>query len=215
MTDFPKDLGAPAPRKPLHTRQVRCQGYVRDDGLFDIEGEITDTKAYDFANHSRGTVAAGEPIHHMRVRITVDEDLRIVAAEAVSIDTPYTLCKAAAPNFARLAGIRIGPGYMRKVKERYGRDQGCTHILELLYPLGTTAYQTVFPYREYQRRLAGVTEGDSMQGGPPLNSCYSFSSRRSVVQELWPDRYEGPEVAEDDGDGGAAGDGPEKAADAA
>lgn len=193
MTDFPSDLSAPAARQPLHTRKVQCQGFIREDGLFDIEGEITDTKGYAFDNHYRGEVKPGDPIHHMRVRITVDDELRIHAAEAVSISTPYDLCRAAAPNFERLVGIRIGPGYMRKVKERYGRDQGCTHILELLYPLGTTAYQTVFPYREYQRRLSGMTEGESMRNGPPLNSCYSFSSKRSFVQHLWPDKYDGPE----------------------
>ena len=193
MTEFPRELSPPAGRRPLHTRKVQCQGYIRDDGLFDIEGEITDVKDYSFGNHDRGEVEPGDPIHHMRVRITVDDELRIHAAEAVSISTPYELCRAAAPNFSRLVGIRIGPGYMRKVKERYGRDQGCTHILELLYPLGTTAYQTVFPYREYQRRLDGQSEGEAMRHGPPLNSCYSFSSKRSVVKHLWPDRYDGPE----------------------
>ena len=134
MTDLPKDLSAPVVRRPLHTRRVQCQGFVRDDGLFDIEGEITDTKAYPFENHHRGVVGVGEPIHHMRVRITVDSDLTIVAAEAVSLDTPYQVCPLAALNFKRLAGIRIGPGYMRKVKERYGRAQGCTHILEMMSP---------------------------------------------------------------------------------
>jgi len=193
MTDFPTDLSAPVARQPLHTRRVKCEGFIRDDGLFDIEGEITDTKGYAFENHHRGEVEPGDPIHHMRVRITVDDELRIHAAQAVSISTPYDLCRAAAPDFERLVGIRIGPGYMRKVKERYGRDQGCTHIMELLYPLGTTAFQTVFPYREYQRRLEGLSEGESMKNGPPLNSCYAFSSKRSVVKHLWPDRYDGPE----------------------
>jgi len=47
-------------------------------------------------------------------------------------------------NFGRLVGIRIGPGYMRQVKKRFSRSQGCTHIMELLYPVGTTAFQTVF-----------------------------------------------------------------------
>ncbi len=187
------DLPAPAARRPLHTREVRCQGYIRDDGLFDIEGEIIDTKAYPFDNHYRGELQPGDPIHHMRVRITVDEDLRIRAAEAVSLSTPYEVCRLAAPNFERLVGIRIGPGYMRRVKERYGRDQGCTHILELLYPMGTTAFQTVFPYREYQRRQKGMSEGDAMQNGPPLNSCYAFSSHSPVVKHLWPENYDGPD----------------------
>ncbi|MGY9057682.1 MAG: DUF2889 domain-containing protein [Alphaproteobacteria bacterium] len=180
-------------RQPLHTRKVECQGYIREDGLFDIEGRITDTKAYTFSNHHRGAVQPGEPVHDMLVRIIVDDTLMIVEAEAKSLNTPYDICPLAALNFKRLAGIRIGPGYMRRVKERYGRDKGCTHILEVMYPLGTTAYQTVFPYREYQRQQQGMSEGEAMKHGPPLNSCYAFSSRRSVVERLWPEKYEGPE----------------------
>ena len=30
-------------RKQLHTREIKCIGYERDDGLWDIEGRITDT----------------------------------------------------------------------------------------------------------------------------------------------------------------------------
>ncbi|MCA8929686.1 MAG: DUF2889 domain-containing protein [Alphaproteobacteria bacterium] len=197
MPHLPSGLSeASAGRTPLHTRKVECQGYLREDGLFDIEGHITDTKPYPFDNHHRGTVEPGDPVHDMLVRITVDETLTIVAAEAFSQKTPYAICPLAALNFRRLAGIRIGPGYMRKVKALYGRDQGCTHILELLYPLGTTAFQTVFPYLEYRRRLDGVSEGESMENERLLNSCYAFSSRRSVVRELWPEKYEGPEEDE-------------------
>ncbi len=38
---------ASANRTPLHTRVVECRGFARDDGLFDIEGSITDVKTYD------------------------------------------------------------------------------------------------------------------------------------------------------------------------
>ncbi len=200
MPDLPTALSAPAAaRRPLHTRKVECQGYIREDGLFDIEGRITDTKAYPFDNHHRGVVEPGDPVHDMLVRITVDDTLTIVAAEAFSQKTPYSICPLAALNFRRLAGIRIGAGYMRKVKALYGRDQGCTHILELLYPLGTTAYQTVYPYIENKRRLDGEGEGEAMDDKRLLNSCYAFSTRREVVRELWPDQYEGPEESNETG----------------
>ena len=166
MTDLRTDISPPTPgRRPLHTRRVECQGFIRPNGLFDIEGRVTDTKAYPFDNHYRGTVEPGDPIHDMLVRITVDDRLTIVEAEAFSRKTPYAICPLAALNFKRLVGIRIGPGYMRKVKDVYGRDQGCTHILELLYPLGTTAFQTVIPYREYERRLAGDSEAEALKQG--------------------------------------------------
>ena len=39
-------LPAPAPRKHLHTRTIKCEGYEREDGLYDIEAQIVDQKAY-------------------------------------------------------------------------------------------------------------------------------------------------------------------------
>ena len=192
MTKSEKQLTAPVQRRPLHRRVVDCQGYIRDDGLFDIEGRITDSKTYAFSNHHRGTVEPGGPIHDMLVRITVDDELTIVSAEALSLDTPYDVCPLAALNFKRLKGIRIGPGYMRRVKERYGRAQGCTHILEIMYPLGTTAFQTVYPYREYQMQQSGASEQESMRTDRLLNSCYAFSVHSPVVERLWPEHYAGP-----------------------
>src|SRR6185503_19700597 len=39
-------LSAPAPRRHLHTRSITCEGFARDDGLWDIEARIVDTKTY-------------------------------------------------------------------------------------------------------------------------------------------------------------------------
>ena len=41
-------------RKAMHTRVVTCHGYLREDGLWDIEGHMVDTKPYAFANADRG-----------------------------------------------------------------------------------------------------------------------------------------------------------------
>ena len=68
-------LSRPAPRKHIHTREIRCRGYHRKDGLWDIEAFLVDTKTYGFDNVDRGRIDAGEPIHGMWIRLTVDEDL--------------------------------------------------------------------------------------------------------------------------------------------
>ena len=47
-------LPAPAPRQLLHKRVVQCWGYRREDGLWDIEGRLVDTKTYPFPNEDRG-----------------------------------------------------------------------------------------------------------------------------------------------------------------
>ena len=67
-------------RDRVHTREINLNGYRRDDGLIDIEGEITDVKTYSFPNRERGMINAGDPIHHMQVRITINMELEIVAA---------------------------------------------------------------------------------------------------------------------------------------
>ena len=67
-------LSRPAPRKHIHTRRIECQGFQRDDGHWDIEGTLTDSKTYSFDNVDRGGVASGEAVHRMTIRLTVNAD---------------------------------------------------------------------------------------------------------------------------------------------
>ena len=55
-----------APRKAVHTRSIDCRGYEREDGLWDIEGRLVDTKAFHWrrregmADLPAGVDACGE-----------------------------------------------------------------------------------------------------------------------------------------------------------
>ncbi len=101
-------LSAPAPRRHYHTRQVTCRGYFREDGLWDIEGHMTDEKTYAFENSDRGEIQAGEPVHEMSIRLTIDDSMVIRDIEAVTDHGPFTLCGDIAPAYRKLIGIRIG-----------------------------------------------------------------------------------------------------------
>lgn len=193
-------LSPPAPRQHLHTRTVTCQGYRREDGLWDIEGHITDVKTYPFDNEDRGRIEPGDPVHDMWMRLTVDDSFTIHAVEAVTDKSPFHICGAITPNFQRLVGLRIGPGWNRAVKERLGGVHGCTHLVELLGPVATTAYQTMSGIlaREKKERLRQMRE----QGVEPpperprlLNTCHAFASDSPVVRRYWPDHYTGPDAA--------------------
>jgi hypothetical protein len=188
-------LSPAAPREHIHTRSIDCRGYRRADGLWDIDGHLTDTKTYGFSNHFRGELPPGAPVHDMWLRLTVDDKLVIHAVEAVTEAGPYDVCPSIAPNFQRLVGLRIYPGFHKQVRDRLGGVQGCTHLVDLLGPLATTAYQTVFPYRarEYEERVArGEIAPRSLSRRPKLvDSCHAFASDGEVVKRYWPDFYTG------------------------
>ncbi|MBX9701561.1 MAG: DUF2889 domain-containing protein [Acetobacteraceae bacterium] len=185
-------LPAPDARELLHARDIALRGYRRADGQLDIEAHLTDVKTASPWNDSgRREKPAGEPIHDMWIRMTVDESLHITACVAVSDHTPYAICPGAAPNFARLAGLRIGPGFNRAVVERVGGTLGCTHLREVLGQMATVAYQTIYPLRA--RKEAGENDRHMQPGAPVprrlppmVGSCIAYAPDSPVTLERWP-----------------------------
>ena len=179
-------LSKAQPRKLIHNRDIKCRGFQRADGLWDIEGEMMDTKTYDFANVDRDGISAGEPIHHMWVRLTIDDELTVHGAEAVTDSGPFTLCGDIAPVFENLVGLTIGPGWRRDVNKIMGGVQGCTHLTDMILgPVAVAAFQTVIPARAERN-----TPSD---GSRPrlINSCHAFREDGPVVQREWPEHHTG------------------------
>lgn len=186
-------LSPPASRTLLHTRTVTCHGYQRDDGLWDIEGHLVDEKTYDFENHHRGLVEAGVPVHEMWLRLSIDDDLEIREAEACTDYAPYAMCPDITPRFALLEGLRIGPGFHREVHKRVGGVKGCTHLVELLRPLATAAFQTLVAKR---RNREAQTHANAQPKRPPfLDTCHAHASDSPEVKRRWPAFYTGPDRA--------------------
>src|SRR5689334_11043537 len=105
-------LSAPVERSPAHHRRVDCRGYRRADGLWDIEGHIVDTKPEDFQLRAEPRlIPAGEPLHGMWVRITVDDDLVVQAVEAAMDHAPTGVCPGAVAPMQDLVGLRIAAGW--------------------------------------------------------------------------------------------------------
>lgn len=172
-------------RDPRHIRRIECRGWRRADGLWDIEGHLTDEKTYAFTADERGDVAAGEPIHDMWLRLTIDDQLVIRAVEAATDRAPYRVCPAVTPNFRRLEGLSIRPGFLREARRLLGGAEGCTHLVELLGPVATTAFQTIEPDSVWQ-------EGGESGAKPHLvDSCHAYAADGERVRRLWPEFYTG------------------------
>lgn len=201
-------LSQPADRQRLHTRSIEINGYRRADGLYDIEAHLTDRKTFGQTNFDRGYIEAGEPIHDMWMRLTLDDTMHIAAVEAVSDKTPYVLCPTAAPNFTRLVGMQIKPGFLRAAAQKVGGTVGCTHLRELLQQMATTAFQTI---NAEKARLELAAEGvadevpgsdltdrritEKWDGGRKiLNTCLAYDEKGPLVKRRWPALYSGDDA---------------------
>jgi hypothetical protein len=172
-------------RRELHHRRIEMRGYRRDDGLFEIDGRVTDVKTETLKRLDGGReFPAGEPIHDMSVRLVVDDDLVVREVVAVTDASPYSICTEAVAPMRSIVGERIQAGWSRVVKQKLGGAKGCTHLMELLIPLATTAFQTLASTR--------MNRPDPVDaGGRPLkiDSCYAYGQQREVVKRLWPVFY--------------------------
>lgn len=194
-------LSPPAARDLMHSRNITLRGYARADGQTDVEAHLVDTKAFAFANTDRGTIEPGVPLHEMRVRMTVDENLLITACEAVTEHGPFTICGGGAATMGRLVGLTIKPGFLKAANERLGGIEGCTHLRELLQQIATVALQTLWPVRsrreaaelEAARARGEAHDGPAKQEGSTrlVNSCHAYNSAGPVVQRRWPALYTG------------------------
>lgn len=176
-------LSKPAPRKHIHGRRVACHGYLREDGLWDIEASLVDTKSYSFDNVDRGGINSGEPIHAMWFRLTVDDDRVVREAEAAIDAAPFAICGDIAAGFEALKGLRIAAGWRKEVRARFGGIRGCTHLTELLLgPLAAVANLTV-----------GAASGRPATTPPPgdrpvlLDTCHALAADSPVVKREWPE----------------------------
>jgi len=175
-------------RKPLHTRTIRVQSYARADGLWDLEAELLDVKAYDFETH-RGTHPAGEPVHRILLRVTIDDTYTIVAAQAAYDNAPYGSCAAIAPDYGALTGLNLLRGFRQQVKARFGRVAGCTHLTELTWVLPTAAIQSLAGQR------VGALQASADKERPfQLDGCHALQVSGPVVQALYPQWFVAPDV---------------------
>lgn len=179
-------LPQPNTRAEIHKRNINMRAYRRQDGLYDIEGHITDSKPTDCATPFGPLVPAGQPIHEMWIRLTIDKDFLVHEAIAATDAAPYGDCLGAPATLQRLVGTRIGAGWTRETKERLGGVKSCTHLLEMLTPLGTAAYQAMWA------ELKDLPEPLDRSGKPMLiNTCWSMASHRELALRRWPDHYTG------------------------
>jgi len=172
----------------MQTRRIVCEGYTRDDGLYEIETAMVDFKPFAVAVGDRERIEAGEPFHEMRLRLVIDSNLDIREAFAETVRAPYAGCGDAAAAYQALKGLNLARGFMKAVRERFGGIAGCTHLTELLAPAATTALQTVWHVRD-QLELPRSQRSPKLpsEGEPPeVDRCHALRADGDAVRRHYP-----------------------------
>lgn len=177
-------------RKPVHTRRIAVQAFARDDGQWDLEAELIDVKAYDFSVQGGRIHQAGDPVHHIHLRVTIDRDYNITASQAAYDAAPYQQhCTSIAPDYQDLVGLNLLRRFRDAVRQRFGRRAGCTHLTELTYVLPTAAIQTLAGQRRTEKP-ADDTRSDKKPF--QIDGCHALRADGAVVKEHYPTWYTGP-----------------------
>jgi hypothetical protein len=194
----PMPLTPVGPRRELHTRRITCQGFEREDGLWDIEAHLVDTRGYTYTTPERGEMRPGMAGHDMWLRWTLDRDMVIRAIEVVSDATPYpSSCPKAAVSYQKLVGLNVGKGFLKAAQERIGRDESCTHLHTLIQAAANSSMQTIAG--SLWEGNSGGAKTDKLFGGVQgsgkpalLGSCRTYQPDNPVVARMWPAHYTGP-----------------------
>jgi hypothetical protein len=180
------NLPPPAPRRHRHTRSISCEGYQREDGLWDIEARIVDTKPFRYKEQFRGLREPGEPVHDMALRLTIDNDMVVRDIEVAMLSFPYAPCNSVVPAFKALIGRKIGAGWRRAVQDCVGGVKGCTHLRELLLPVATVAFQTLGGWREDGEPVSRPDPDHKTKRPHFLDGCKAWASDGEIVATLYP-----------------------------
>jgi Protein of unknown function (DUF2889) len=171
-------------RTLAHTRRLRFEAYKRADDRWDLEAHLTDIKPFDF-RLSSGIRPAGQPVHDMWIRLTVDRGLAIVDALILVEAMPYTgACSAIAQDYgSALVGLNLQRGFRKAVHARFARIAGCTHLNEVLAQFPTAAIQALSGER--------VDNEAADDGSKPfqLDQCHALDTRGETVRRYYPRWY--------------------------
>jgi hypothetical protein len=177
---------SPVGRQLMHTREMRCDGFLRSDGMLDLVGELRDITPID-TDLMFKHIPAGKPIHHMRITMTVNSGMVIQSVNAHIEAGPTVYCVDIESAYTGLKGMQIGAGFRKQLKAVVGGVKGCTHLTELMGLLANTAMQTRFALGRVERDGRFPAEETGVMPAPAVvNSCYTNRIDGEAMMVLWP-----------------------------
>jgi len=145
---------------------------------------VTDRKPVDFRPGGDGReVPANQPIHDLGVRLVFDATFLVHEVSTFSVAFPYAECPGGGAALQSLKGLRMTAGWGKAVRDRLRGARSCTHLMELLSPMATAAFQSM----STTRRVQDLPEALDADGRPlKIDSCYAYAAGGELVRRRWP-----------------------------
>ena len=179
-------------RRPLnHERSTTYRSFERADGLFEIEGHLRDVKGYDYIDRERGTLAPGTPVHDILAVLAFDAEMTVRDFRYELRATPFSYCLGAVDP-SKLVGASIRHKWRAALSEAFGPHGGCTHLRELVFGMGTVAFQTVSALRDQRRFQAGGSDADITEQPFFVDGCHSWALESPIVERYFPQFHRKP-----------------------
>lgn len=172
-------------RRPIHLRDIQYRSFARPDGLFDIEGYLRDTKAHALTDRERGPMPPGTPLHDIVAVLTIGTDMVVRDFRYEMRAVPFGYCQQAVDP-SRLIGASLARGWRRALAEAFGLHGGCTHLREMMFGMGTVAFQTLSTLGDEQMFAAGGRDAERTDRPFYLGGCHSWAIDSPVVERFFP-----------------------------
>ena len=172
----------------MHTRSIECEGFLRDDGLWEVEARLRDTKPFtQRASRFREELKPGDPVHDIGLRLAIDDDHDHPRGGGDDARRrPTRPASRSSRSWQRLVGERIGTGWREVVRRKIGRLETCTHLMELLGPAVTTLYQTMSHGKKPEGRDSLENQQNSGKRPFFIGGCHSWRTDGPVVAAMFP-----------------------------
>lgn len=188
-------LPPPNPQRQLrHRRHIELEVFERDDGLWEVDAKLTDTKPFDLTIKT-GLRPANVPVHELLLRLVVDTSFNVIDAGSHSEWVPYPgHCGEHGDAYRQLIGLNLVRGFRHDIKKKLTGVLGCTHLTELAQLLPTAVVQA------FAGTVFKSADGNQLDSNRPfqLDRCHALRSDGEVARIYYPRWYQRPASASAD-----------------
>ncbi len=124
----------------VHRRDLKISTYKAKDKCIIVEGELIDNSLIE-THHYSGVKRPAKTIHHMIIRLLIDDKLTIKKVEAEMPEFPQEECPETQSSLNEVLGMKITRGFTLKIKEMFSMGKGCSHLAELIISMAPAAVQ--------------------------------------------------------------------------